>query len=451
MGTHGFNIKLSFGTAVDEGYCMVLKPEDSEESLADSIGSLTVANKVFTFANDSFPVNAIARMSPESALLMQTCDDVRSDAINNTEDILASIDVDHDMKITKEEFFSSHGNLSNSEEALDFILSLVTQPEILGKPSNELPSIELGQFFHINWGWREFLKTEGDIAYPWRSILENTIGPLGNNSPTSRVTAFKRANAILSNLIIELRNQRRYPSKVEMEEKLLNCETNDRHSQQISDCADRVFLSDSGGSSYIPVGPGDGYAASMIGESIFDTPLAYPSNYKPGSDFYKSKLLKVASCLINQERSLSLSDLGCEAIQTAPTNAPTMSCAVEDEKSFQCNGDMEAKEKCCPGLVCHEYQWWRCVKEENKSCAGPGTFAVECGSKWNKATPQCCPGLVWGANRRCVLPPSGLFQSSSHTSSNLPTSSPTILSSVPTSSPTSLSFNDVRYRIGNNN
>merc|ERR1711862_304029 len=86
--THGFNIKLSFGTAVDEGYCMVLKPEDSEESLADSIGS--------------FPVNAIARMSPESALLMQTCDDVRSDAINNTEDVLSSIDVDHDMRITKE-------------------------------------------------------------------------------------------------------------------------------------------------------------------------------------------------------------------------------------------------------------------------------------------------------------------------------------------------------------
>ena len=33
MVTHGFNIKLGFGTAVDEGYCMVFKPEDSEPTL----------------------------------------------------------------------------------------------------------------------------------------------------------------------------------------------------------------------------------------------------------------------------------------------------------------------------------------------------------------------------------------------------------------------------------
>merc|ERR1712194_401590 len=124
MITHGFNIKLAFGTAVDEGYCMVLKPEDPLPSLADSIGSLTVGNRQFIFDNDSFPVDAIARMSPESALLMQTCDDVRSDAIENDDDLLARIDTDHDMKITKEEFISAHDmTLNQAHDAYDFILS----------------------------------------------------------------------------------------------------------------------------------------------------------------------------------------------------------------------------------------------------------------------------------------------------------------------------------------
>ena len=51
-------------------------------------------------------------MSPESAAHMQTCDDVRSDAIGNqdSDDVLALYDVNHDMKITKNEFTSALTN-----------------------------------------------------------------------------------------------------------------------------------------------------------------------------------------------------------------------------------------------------------------------------------------------------------------------------------------------------
>ena len=330
MVTHGFNIKLAFGAAVDEGYCMVLKPEDSEPSLAESIGSLTVANQVFTFDNDSFSVNAVARMSPESAAHMQTCDDVRSDAIGNqdSDDVLALYDVNHDMKITKNEFTSAHGALSNSEDAFDFILSVFIQPEVLGKPKEESPSIELGQFFHMNWGWREYLTTGGDIAYPWRVILENTIGS-GGKTPEKRVAAFKQANAVLSNLIIALKDESEYQSKAEMEEKLISCDSIDSESQYLADCIDRAFLVESGGSSYIPVGPGDGGAAVSSGGSIFGTPLAYPSEWKPSADFYDSRSLKVASCLVVQG-SLSLLEMsdsiGCSAAYSelaVPANEAT--------------------------------------------------------------------------------------------------------------------------------
>merc|ERR1712176_689018 len=345
MITHGFNIKLAFGTAVDEGYCMVLKPEDSEPSLADSIGSLIVGNRAFNFDNDSFPVDAIARMSPESALLMQTCDDVRSDAIENDDDnLIARIDTDHDMKITQEEFIIAHDTpLIQSHDAFDFISSVVIQPELLGKPTTgESTSIELGQFFHVNWGWREYFKTGGDISYPWRSILENTIGPLGNNSPASRVAAFKQANYILSNLIIALRDDVKYPSKAIMEERLINCDISDTDSQYITNCSAQVFQSESGGSAYIPIGPADGGAAALRGESIFGTPLAYPSQWKP--DFYDSRLLKVAKCLVGDgftHLSDMLESMGCIGPAAAPSYLPSTSpteiaCSGENESSKSC-------------------------------------------------------------------------------------------------------------------
>ena len=176
-------------------------------------------------------------------------------------------------------------------------------------------SIELGQFFHINWGWREYLTSGGNIAYPWKAILENTIGSGGQTAET-RVAAFKQANAVLSNLIIALKDQDKYSSKADMENKLINCEgeVNSSESQHLANCASLVFFGESGGSSYISVGPGDGGAAFSSGESTFGKPLAYPSEWKPSADFYESRSLKVASCLVVQG-SLSLvemsNSMGC--------------------------------------------------------------------------------------------------------------------------------------------
>jgi len=316
MITHGFNIKLGFGTAMDEGYCMILKPDDREPSLAESIGSLTVANRVFEFDDDSFPVDAIARMSPESAVYMQTCDDVRADAMGQQgkDDVLAVYDMNHDMKITKEEFEFAHGALENSADAFDFIQSI--QPaDMLGKPNDGSsdPSIELGQFFQVNWGWREFFTTGGGIAYPWREILENTIGSGGTTS-SERVAAFQQANAVLMVLIVALKDPDLYPSKQVMEEKLINCNSNDIERQHLADCAAGVFLADSGDDSSIPLSGG--------GESIFGIPLAYPSQWKPSANFYENKSLKVASCLVVQG-SLSLSQLsdamGCSSAADSNT------------------------------------------------------------------------------------------------------------------------------------
>merc|ERR1740129_884276 len=56
MITHGFNIKLAFGTAVDEGYCMVFRPDDSRPSLAESVGSLPAGDRTFEYDDDAYPV-----------------------------------------------------------------------------------------------------------------------------------------------------------------------------------------------------------------------------------------------------------------------------------------------------------------------------------------------------------------------------------------------------------
>ncbi|VEU36698.1 unnamed protein product [Pseudo-nitzschia multistriata] len=337
MVTHGFNIKLGFGLAVDEGYCMVLKPEDSEPSLAESIGSLTVANQIFEYESDSFPVDAIARMSPESAPLMQTCDNVRADARDSDdEDLFALLDANHDMMITKEEFTSALGPLPNSEDAFDFIQSVFAQPEVLGKPNdneNELSSIHLGQFYHINWGWREFLTSGGDISYPWRFVLENTIGPMGLSSPDERVAAFKEANVVLSNLIIAILDQEKYPNKAAMEKTLIDCDTStesESQSQYLASIVDKILLAQTSGSSYIPVGAGDGGAAASFDESIFGTPLAYPSGWKPSSDIYNSKPLKVAICLAVQD------EVGRE-ITDPETEKPTKKSSKKSPKNNKKN------------------------------------------------------------------------------------------------------------------
>ena len=42
------------------------------------------------------------------------------------------------------------------------------------------------------------------------------------------------------------------------------------------------------------------------------------------------------------------------------------------------------------------------ISEEYRTCAGPNTYALQCGSKWHDATPTCCTGLVC-KQRKCVL------------------------------------------------
>ena len=285
---------------------MVLKPDDTKPSLAESIGSLTVADKVFNFDSNSFPVDAIARMSPQSAVHMQTCGNVRDHLVSSQDenDVLALYDSNHDMKITKDEFMTAHGEIGNSEDAFDFIQSVFIQSEALGKPTDEplSSSIELGRFFRLNWGWREFLTSGGDIAYPWRITLENTIGS-GDLTTDERTETFKKVNIVLSSLIVTLKDQKKYPSKLEMEQKLINCESNDAEGQVlIENCFSEVFYIGSKGS-------------SDSVDSIFGSALAYPSNWKPNRDVYESKPLQVAMCLI-VEGSLTYSDIseamGCD-------------------------------------------------------------------------------------------------------------------------------------------
>jgi len=75
----------------------------------------------------------------------------------------------------------------------------------------------------------------------------------------------------------------------------------------------------------------------------------------------------------------------------APTDPGVPLCAGDGIKSLECGANDPSSEKeCCDGLVCHEYQKWRCVQEKNKLCAGHYTLAKECGSKWKDAAPECC-------------------------------------------------------------
>merc|ERR1740129_1348048 len=82
----------------------------------------------------------------------------------------------------------------------------------------------------------------------------------------------------------------------------------------------------------------------------------------------------------------------CETLSSpiSPNKAPK--CAAENELSKHCNLS-GGPDKCCSGLVCHDYPPWNCVKEENAKCSGPNQFSRQCGSSHKDAPPSCCSEL----------------------------------------------------------
>jgi len=94
----------------------------------------------------------------------------------------------------------------------------------------------------------------------------------------------------------------------------------------------------------------------------------------------------------------------CKQLTASPSASPTkpLTCAKEGEASLDC-GAKKGESKCCNGLVCHELQSWRCVEDEHKFCAGPGTLSKQCGVTWNKAAQDCCDDLIC-KDGTCVTP-----------------------------------------------
>jgi len=142
--------------------------------------------------------------------------------------------------------------------------------------------------------------------------------------------AFKQANAILSHLLVALKDVNEYPSITEMEEKLMECDSSDLEAGvALASCGAATHLAESGGSSYFPIGSGDSGAAAANSESVFGTPLAYPSEWVPDTEFYESRSLKVASCLVFQG-SLTYSEL-FESMGCPTTSATSLSRAQSNE------------------------------------------------------------------------------------------------------------------------
>ena len=53
--------------------------------------------------------------------------------------------------------------------------------------------------------------------------------------------------------------------------------------------------------------------------------------------------------------------LGTVSRNPSATLSAVMQCAAENKKSKEC-GAKGGKDACCPGLIFHEHQSWRCVK-----------------------------------------------------------------------------------------
>merc|ERR1711982_119878 len=97
---------------------------------------------------------------------------------------------------------------------------------------------------------------------------------------------------------------------------------------------------------------------------------------------FENRIVKAKKTRTRKETTYTISEV--PTVTQSSTATTDASCAVEMEKATNC-GSKKGKSSCCSGLVCHDYQYWRCVREEHKKCAGPRTLAQECGSKWRKS------------------------------------------------------------------
>jgi hypothetical protein len=109
--THGFNIRNAFGTAVDEGYALILKAGPENGAVEDSICERDLedgSTDVFEYPDGTYNVDLVARMPPDGWSKMNKCVALRT-ALQ--EDIHAAsdghffeADSNHNLAITRAEF-----------------------------------------------------------------------------------------------------------------------------------------------------------------------------------------------------------------------------------------------------------------------------------------------------------------------------------------------------------
>lgn len=79
-------------------------------------------------------------------------------------------------------------------------------------------------------------------------------------------------------------------------------------------------------------------------------------------------------------------------------------CAGPHTLAIECGSNYKrAAPECCPGLACRGKRCVDPLLAQHKTCAGMHAVAKECGSNWKKAAPECCPGLTC-LGTRCADP-----------------------------------------------
>lgn len=143
----------------------------------------------------------------------------------------------------------------------------------------------------------------------------------------------------------------------------------------------------------------DGFTCN--GKKCSKQSLSRPSD-TPSPSFQPTNKVRSSSLPSN-----SLQPSENHSFSFQPSDAPSSQssypayCAAENERSRSCGGS-GGKDTCCPGLVCHKHQNWKCVQDQFKKCAGRNMYAKECGSKWyQNGSPKCCDGLTC-EDQKCV-------------------------------------------------
>merc|ERR1719399_1496985 len=137
-------------------------------------------SEAFTYPKGTKRFSLVARISAEAPGKMAHCEAIQEELGSTLDAGYLLADADADLTITSDEFndWWEMECLETPDYTLrDLVFTALDdrEPDVLGRSLRGDAQLSIGVFYHLNWGWRDFIApgADGRWAYPWRQVISD--------------------------------------------------------------------------------------------------------------------------------------------------------------------------------------------------------------------------------------------------------------------------------------